>query len=65
MNECLRADIHSAHSKLEQLWAKGYSAGDIVQTFSRVTQNMCVRRAWGEGWEMCVCAIQMRARARI
>lgn len=38
--QCLQGEIHSAHTSLETLWAKGYSAGDIVQTFSRVVQNM-------------------------
>jgi hypothetical protein len=28
---CLDGNIHDSHSKLEKLWAKGYSAGDIVQ----------------------------------
>ncbi len=37
---CLAGDIHKSHDNLEKLWAKGYSAGDIVQTFSRVTGNM-------------------------
>jgi len=40
LTDCLNSDIHNSHEKLEQLWAKGYSAGDIVQTFSRVTGNM-------------------------
>ena len=43
---CLDGNIHDSHSKLEKLWAKGYSAGDIVQVPS----------------DFCFCAILCDAR---
>uniref|UniRef100_A0A7S0EJS6 Replication factor C C-terminal domain-containing protein n=1 Tax=Hanusia phi TaxID=3032 RepID=A0A7S0EJS6_9CRYP len=40
VKSCLTGDIKNAHSKLEDLWQRGYSAQDIVQTIFKVTRNM-------------------------
>ena len=47
--ECLAGNIHGSHEKLEELWAKGYSAGDIVQvscssavcSVTRICEHAC------------------------
>ena len=54
LSGCLGGDIHSSHEKLEDLWAKGYSAGDIVQTFSRVCVCVCVCVCC-----LCVCVLSL------
>jgi hypothetical protein len=50
---CLDGNIHDSHSKLEKLWAKGYSAGDIVQVpshcfFCAILCDAREHARWGE-----------------
>ena len=50
---CLDGNIHDSHSKLEKLWAKGYSAGDIVQVpsdfcFCTILCDAREHARWGE-----------------
>ncbi|KAJ1477420.1 P-loop containing nucleoside triphosphate hydrolase protein [Baffinella frigidus] len=40
VRSCMAGEVHEAHQRLEELWAKGYSAQDIIQTLSRVTRSM-------------------------
>ena len=62
LSACLEGDIHDSHGKLEKLWAKGYSAGDIVQvSFIRFG---CAIHARALYLAACLCLSLARARAR-